>query len=346
MRIAIVNDVRMIIEVLRRVISNVPSYEVAWIAKDGAEAVKKCAEDTPDLILMDLIMPVMGGVDATNAIMKNTPCAILIVTSNVSDNMSKVFEAMGYGALDVVNAPVVNNISSPEGIDEILKKIATIGQLLGIKEKTKGKKDKGAGYGKLAGLKKKLPPLVVIGASTGGPMALAKIISRFPENTQLATVIIQHVDQQFSQGLAAWLAEQTLIPVEIARNGIMPSAGKILLAGTNNHLMMTHSLALKYTPTPLELPYRPSVDIFFNSIAQNWPDKGVAILLTGMGNDGAKGMKALHDLGWHTIAEHQKSCVVFGMPKAAIELGAASEVLPIEQIAPKVLSYVREFHDQ
>lgn len=339
MRIAIVNDVKMIVEILRRAIAKIPRYEVAWVAYDGSEAVKKCAQDTPDLIMMDLVMPKMGGTEAIYAIMKNTPCAILIVTSSVGDNMAKVFEAMGHGALDVVSAPFMDEVNYPQGVDEILRKIDTIAKLLG-KVGIGQDKQLQIASPKLLRNKKPLPPLLVIGASTGGPIALAKIVSRFPQDVKFATVIIQHVDEQFAGGLANWLSEQTKLNVKVAFNGCVPEAGKILVAGKNSHLIMTSNLSLKYSIEPLEATSCPSVDVFFNSVAENWPEKSMAILLTGMGNDGAKGLKVLHDAGWYTVAEDKKTCVVYGMPKAAIELGAVTDVLPLDQIASKILTKI------
>src|SRR3989442_12517502 len=131
MRIAIVNDMLIAVEALRRVVSGAPGYQVAWMARDGAEAVVKCAADTPDLILMDLIMPGLDGVEATRQIMMESPCAILVVTATVSGNAPKVFEAMGFGALDAVNTPVLGAHGKLEGATALLNKIATIGKLIG-----------------------------------------------------------------------------------------------------------------------------------------------------------------------------------------------------------------------
>ena len=140
MRIAIVNDVRMTVEMLKRVLTSVPDYELAWVAYDGVEAVEKCAKDVPDLILMDLIMPNMDGVQATKIIMKNSPCSILIVTASVSRNISKVFEAMGFGALDVVSTPVLDLKGPGIGGDDLIKKIELIGSLIGKSAKSTVKK--------------------------------------------------------------------------------------------------------------------------------------------------------------------------------------------------------------
>jgi two-component system response regulator WspF len=162
---------------------------------------------------------------------------------------------------------------------------------------------------------------VVFGSSTGGPFALSKILSQFPVDLKAAVIVIQHVDQQFASGFADWLGGQIKY-----------------VAGRNDHLVMISGTHLRYTPIPEEVLYRPSVDVFFQSVAHNWPKTGVAVLLTGMGNDGANGMKALFDRGWLTIAEHQNSCVVYGMPKAAIEAGAAKEILLLDKIASAVLN--------
>jgi len=131
MRIAIVNDVMMAVEAVRRVVIGSSGHQLAWVALDGEDAVARCAADTPDLILMDLIMPKMGGVEATRQIMANTPCAIVIVTANVDDNSSKVFEAMGAGALDAVNTPVLESPSASDGAAALLAKIETIRKLIG-----------------------------------------------------------------------------------------------------------------------------------------------------------------------------------------------------------------------
>lgn len=324
MRIGIVNDVAMAVEVLRRVVSG-GGHEVAWIARDGAEAVEKCAADRPDLVLMDLIMPVMDGVQATAAIMRRCPCAILVVTATVSGNAAKVFDAMGCGALDVTGTPVIGPAGTLAGAGALLEKIGTIGKLLG---KAGARHNGPAGVG--------LPRLIAIGASTGGPKALAKLLSMLPRRPDVSLVIVQHVDRQFAPGLADWLGEYTEFQVAIAHEGTPVEPGMVFLAATNDHLVLAGDRALRYTLEPRDYIYRPSVDVFFASLRDNWPSPGIAVLLTGMGRDGAGGLLALRGAGWHTIAQDEASSVVYGMPRAAAEMKAAVEILPLEMIGPAI----------
>lgn len=335
MRIAIANDILICIEALRRIVTATPGYELAWIAQNGAEAVTKCAADTPDLILMDLVMPVMDGVEATRRIMTQSPCAILLVTAGVNRLTSKVFEAISYGALDAVGAPI-GQTEYPEGNKGLLAKIATIAKLIGQSPKQRSRitptfpaKCSTA----------HLPPLIVMGASTGGPRALAKILSQFPTDSGVAVVIVQHVDAQFVPGFVDWLNSQVLMPVELAISDCRPQAGKILVAGMNEHLVMRTDLKLDHTLEPQNCSYRPSIDVLFKSVAERWSQPGIGILLTGMGRDGAAGLAQLRTAGWYTIAQDQASSVVYGMPKVAAELGAAVDVLSIDAIAPACLKH-------
>ena len=330
MRVAIVDDSTMAVESLRRVLASSPNYQLAWVARDGAEAVWRCTLDTPDLILMDLVMPVMDGVEATRKIMASTPCAILIVTSTVSGNASKVFQAMGCGALDAVNTPILGSAGDAPGKAELLAKIAMIGKLVCHK-----RDDVAAPRGNKGmdnSLKSNNTALVAIGASSGGPHALAQVLSALPADFSSPVVIVQHVDEHFSSELAQWLDKQCALNVRLARSEDTLMPGQVLIAGTNDHLIIRPDNHLDYTPFPKEMPYRPSVDMFFNSVADNWRGNAVAVLLTGMGRDGAEGLLHLRQRGVHTIAQNEATCAVYGMPRAAVKLNAAVDVLPLGDI--------------
>ncbi|MBU4200661.1 MAG: chemotaxis-specific protein-glutamate methyltransferase CheB [Verrucomicrobia bacterium] len=337
MRIAIVNDLNLAVEALRRVVNSIPDYAIAWVAHDGAEAVTQCARDVPDLILMDLIMPVMDGVEATRIIMKSTPCAILVVTATVAGNAAKVFEAMGFGALDAVCTPAFNATGRLEGDTELLKKIKAIANLIGMVDPV-FKMSLAERERSLVSLS----PVVALGSSTGGPKALAEILSGLPARLGAPVVVVQHVDVQFSQGLVEWLGNQTPLSVILAKEGMTLKADTVFVAGTNDHLIVGPDMALHYTPDPVDYPYRPSVDALFQSLSTHWPRRGVAALLTGMGKDGARGLLALRRDGWHTIAQDQATSVIYGMPRAAVEINAVVDVLPIQRIAAAILNHIQK----
>ncbi len=332
MRIAIVNDLSLAVEILRRIVLESAVHKVAWVAKTGEEAVRKSRDDTPDLILMDLFMPDMDGVEATRRIMYASPCPILVVTATMEDHAGKVFEAMGHGALDAINTPMMGTgESAQKSRDALLKKISIIEKL-----KINSQVNPSKNASKAAPISK-VSTLIVMGASTGGPKALADILSLMPANLSAGIVIAQHVDGEFSAGMASWLDEQSPLSIRLAEEGASPSRATALLAGKNDHLILTSNLTLSYTKEPVATPFRPSVDVLFKSVAAHWPSMGIAVLLTGMGRDGAEGMKMLHRVGWHTIAQDEATSVVYGMPKAARDLGAASEILPVDRIAKAIL---------
>ena len=160
-----------------------------------------------------------------------------------------------------------------------------------------------------------------------------------PADFRPGIVIVQHVDTQFAQGLADWLDEQTLLKVKLAKEGDRPQSGIVLIAGSDNHLVMTETGRLYYQQEPKDIPYRPSIDVFWRSLNTFWKGTITAVLLTGMGKDGARAMLELKQNGAYTIAQDEASCAVFGMPKAAIELRAVIDVRPLKQIASALITY-------
>ncbi|MGG5288379.1 chemotaxis response regulator protein-glutamate methylesterase [Pseudomonas shirazensis] len=334
MRIAIVNDMPLAVEALRRALALEPAHELIWVASNGQEAVERCAEQTPDLILMDLIMPVMDGVEATRRIMAATPCAIVIVTVDRKQNVHRVFEAMGHGALDVVDTPALGAGDPREAAAPLLRKILNIGWLIG-QQRTAAPSSVPTAVREAS----QRTGLVAIGSSAGGPAALEVLLKGLPKQFPAAIVLVQHVDQVFAAGMADWLSSTCGQVVRLAREGEPPQAGQVLLAGTNHHIRLLKNGQLAYTAEPVNEIYRPSIDVFFESVARYWNAPGVGVLLTGMGRDGAQGLKMMRQQGFLTIAQDQQSSAVYGMPKAAAAIDAAMEIRPLERIAGRLTEF-------
>jgi two-component system response regulator WspF len=331
MRIGIANDSPTAAEALRRVVSASGAHRVAWIARNGLDAVRLCVDLPPDLVLMDLSMPELDGVEATRQIMQRAPCAILVVTAAPQDNVNGVFRALGAGALDVTATPVL--LGQPGGEAALLAKIRTIGKLIG------GTRDDIAPVARFSGASggEAVTHLVAIGASTGGPMALAKLLSRWQPPADTTVVVVQHIDAAFADQMAKWLGDQVSVPVRAIAGGDAPEGGIIQLARTNDHLYLTPGGRFCYDNHPRDEIYRPSIDVFFRSVALHWERAATGVLLTGMGRDGAIGLLALRRAGKTTIAQDEASSAVYGMPKAAAELGAAEKILALDSISHALL---------
>jgi chemotaxis response regulator CheB len=242
-----------------------------------------------------------------------------------------VFEALRAGAIDVVGTPTITPEKRRGGAAMLLAKIDTVSRLVGgdagrepARQSDRNNLRPGI-----------VPPrcLVVIGASAGGPAALATILGGLSHDFPAAVVVIQHMDAQFAPLMVSWLNDQSPLSVRMARDGDQLQVGAALVASTNDHLVFVNAHTLGYTPEPRDAVYRPSIDVFCDSVIRHWRGKVVGILLTGMGRDGATGLKALRNTGAMTIAQDRTSCVVYGMPKAAAELDAAVAILPLDRIA-------------
>jgi two-component system response regulator WspF len=353
MRIAIVNDLVLAQAVLRRLVESVPAYSVAWTAADGAEAVHRAATDRPDVILMDLVMPVMDGAEATRRIMAASPCPILVVTASVGGNFGKVYEALGAGGLDAVKTPTFGPGGSVQDGDAILERLAKLERAAAGAGSTSSPSPAG---GKRPGVEVSasplspgrwgektpaLPPFLALGASTGGPEALAQVLAALVPAPPGPVVVVQHIAADFAAGFATWLQSRTGLPIQLVRDGVTPVAGQVYVVGSDDHVVLRADRHFVHTPEPRAYPYRPSVNIFFESLALGWPRPGVAVLLTGMGTDGARGLERLKELGWHTIAQDEATSVVYGMPRAAAERNAATQILPLAQIGPAVLARLK-----
>ena len=326
MRIGIISRTSGAAESLSAALQSAAAHEIVWIALTRGDAVARCVAHRPDLVVMDLGAGAET-VQVTRQIMASAPCPILIVTDSVRRDAGPVFEAMGYGALDAIDIPSSGQRDRPEIAALLLRKVAMLARLIGSTSSDRH----------LRAAENRPPmPLVAMGASAGGPAALATVLVRLPKTFDASVVIVQHVDEPFTTSMSEWLSRETGHTVAIAEEDERPTPGRILMASARGHLVMRPTGRLGYTSEPSYSVYRPSIDVFFHSLCQSWQTVAVGVLLTGMGRDGALGLKALRSRGFHTIAQDQTSSAVYGMPKAAVDMGAAIEILPAECIAARL----------
>jgi two-component system response regulator WspF len=295
-------------------------YQLAWCAADNTEAVDLNAVDAPDVILMDAQMDAAGII---RRILQQNPCPILMVTDSIEKHADLVFKAMGAGAVDAVAVPEIKHAA-----ETVLKKIARLGLL----SHSVGKIDATVHTG-IPSNEPGYQHMVIIGCSSGGPTAVASLLARLPANYHSPVVVLQHINAEFAPHLATWLDEKTPLQVKIAQTGDRLAAGLVYIAASGNHLVMNQEYKLYYNVEPRETYYRPSVDVFFHSVAKHWSNPLTAILLTGMGRDGAQGLLELREVGAYTIAQDEHTSAVYGMPKAAARMGAAVDILPIQKIS-------------
>jgi len=327
MRIGIVDEARRA-EILKRAILLGAEHEVSWLADSEPALAEQCAAGVPDLVLVNVDLRSVDGLAATRRLVRDARSAVLVTVAGQADP-ARVFEAIGHGALDAV---ALNDAADVAGIAAVLlPKIAAMARWIG-KTGAKGgalvsaADDRGAACHRL----------IAIGASAGGPAALSVVLGGLPRTLPAGVVVVQHLGEDFTEGVAEWLQRSTLLDVRVAREGDRPSAGTVLVAGGNDHLIFKTSGRMGYTSEPREKIYRPSIDVFFQSVCRLWRGSAVGVLLTGMGRDGAQGLQALRAQGFHTIAQDEATCAVYGMPKAAAALNAAVEILPLDRIAGRI----------
>jgi len=326
MRIAIAHRDPNKVQLISHLITGM-GLTICWTCYSAEEVTEHCLIRSPDLLLIQLDLLDVN----THKLFKNllkSSITIVAISDPEKHKPGDIFEAMSAGVQDVVCEPAIDDSNSLENLKNkilsIKKLYASLNTIDEVKQASSAKK----------------APLVAIGSSTGGPAALRGILNMLPQQTGAVWVIVQHMDVQFSQGLAQWLNDQTGLNIQIARHKQTPRINCIYMAGTNDHLIINKAGQFEYTKEPVDYPYRPSVNAFFESALNNWPNKIIGVLLTGMGRDGANGLLSLYKHGMLTIAQNQKSCAVYGMPKAAVELNAVSIELNINDIADKIIKNI------
>ncbi|NER80194.1 MAG: chemotaxis-specific protein-glutamate methyltransferase CheB [Leptolyngbya sp. SIO1D8] len=346
-RVLLVEDSPVSLTLLKRILSSSPEIEVVGTAKTGLEALDLIPNIHPDVICTDFHMPQMNGLELTTQIMARYPRPILVISASVQEKEDhhRIFQLLEAGAVDTFPKPVAGLNANDALLQQML--INKVKVLSGVKVFQK-KSSQTISKQSLRQPSKKLPELhcdpriIAIGASTGGPLALQEIFSQLSNDFPLPIVCVQHISQGFLQGLIDWLAKDCQLPIHIAQAGERPQPGCIYFSSDHQHLEINHLGRFSYSRIPPVDNHCPSVTVLFNSVAQFYGRCAVGILLTGMGRDGAEGMKAIADSDGLTIAQDEATSVVFGMPKEAIDLGAAQHILSIKSIPLELLRFQKK----
>ena len=339
-RVVIADDSLVAREMLAQILATDPDIEVVGQAKNGEEAVDLVANLRPDLVTMDIHMPKMDGLAATEKIMAYTPTPILVVSSSVhGEGMGSAFDALKRGALEVIKKPEPKEWADLERIGrDVLRKVKVLANVRVITH-IHGRRShaRSVTIDEVAGNAERR--IVAIGSSTGGPSALLSVLAKLPADLPVPVLVAQHIADGFIPGLVSWLDGGAKIKVVAATDGERPKPGTVYFAPTGSNMVIDGS-TIRFQPAGAGQLYIPSADTLFESVARSFGKRSIGVILTGMGADGANGLKVMHDIGAATIAQNEETCTVFGMPRAAIELGAASKVLPIEDVADGILEYL------
>jgi two-component system, chemotaxis family, protein-glutamate methylesterase/glutaminase len=330
-KVLLADDSLLTRTVLRETFTGTDDIIVAGEAANGREAIDLAAILRPDLIVMDLMMPVLDGISAIEEIMESNATPILVLSATVDDReVGLAFSAIKKGALDVMEKP---GILGDGFADRIIEKVRLLSRIRVIRRPKRREREPAEPAPSLpaSGDRK----VLAIGASTGGPKAVKSIVGTLPRNFPGAVFIVQHIASGFARGFAQWLDSESSISVRLARDGDGYEPGVALVAPNDCHMIVEKGRVTLVDFPPVNC-CRPSIDVFFESLARERGAESVGVLLTGMGKDGALGLSLMRERGGVTIVQDEESCIVFGMPKAAIALRAADDVLPLGKIPEAV----------
>ena len=342
-RVLVVEDSLTVRKRLLQVLATDPVIEVAGEAGDGKTAIELCSELHPDVVTLDMQLPVLSGLAVAEYIMAYCPTPILIVSSSTNrGDLYKTYDALAAGALDVLEKPKGDEL---DGAWEttFLSTIKLISRIRVITH-MRGRRQNGATTTLDRGVfKDSAYRLVAIGASTGGPAAIAEILGTLPADFPFPLLVVIHIGEAFGRLLAEWLDSHSQLRVRCAVDGEpLPEVGQacVILAPPGRHTIVSRG-RLHLTDQAERHSCRPSVDVLFESVAREMGPRSIACLLTGMGKDGAEGLLAVRRAGGRTLAQDETSSTIFGMPQEAIRIGAAEKVVALNEVAPALLALVQ-----
>ena len=344
-RTLIVEDSSVELELLVHLLRSDPGIEVIGVATDGEKALEAVQRLKPDVITMDIHMPRMNGYETTRRIMESHPVPIVIVSGSfVANDMEKTFHAVEAGALAIVRKPCgPGHPGFATDAEELIRTVKTMSEVRVVRRWPKRTTTAVSAPQVLAvPAPKQTINVVAIGASTGGPTALQELFCALPGSFSVPIMAVQHMTRGFMEGFTRWLAQSSGLPVHVASAGELLLPGHIYFAPEDKHMLVGKDFRIHLSDASPENGLRPAVSVLFRSVAEAFGANAAAVLLTGMGRDGAQELKQLHQCGAVTLIQDRETSVVYGMPGEALLLGAADHVLPPAKIAAALAHLVTE----
>jgi two-component system, chemotaxis family, protein-glutamate methylesterase/glutaminase len=341
-RVLVVDDSAFVRQALSRMIASAPDMEVAGTATDGLDGVEKAKSLAPDVITLDIQMPRLGGLEALQRIMAESPVPVLLLSSLTQEGAEVTLRGLDLGAVDFVDKSRVQGSMNLLGLAEELQ--SKIRALAWSRERRASALASALpSAAAAAGAARGPMEAVVIGTSTGGPPALQVIIPSLPADLNLAILIVQHMPLGFTRSLAQRLASKSQLPVREAEDEELVKPRTVLIAPAGKHMRLRRRgsvIRVLLDDEPRDALHRPSVDVLMTSVAKAYGSRVLGLVLTGMGADGVEGLRAIRAAGGQTVAESEETCVIYGMPKAAVEAGVVDRVVPLTRMADEIRAAV------
>jgi two-component system chemotaxis response regulator CheB len=342
-RVLVVDDSALMRKLIPLILERDPDIEVVGTAMDGAFALRKIAELQPDIVTLDLEMPRMDGLETLRMIMRGAPLPVIVFSTHSKEGAYSTFKALALGAIDFVAKP---RDAAAGNLEPVALQLA---EKIKVAKRAGGRKTIPKPVLEIPPSSKKrsrpaIPPnrIIAIGISTGGPNALQYLLTQFPADFPATFVVVQHMPEGFTDMFARRLDECCALDVHEAKSGDLLIAGRVLICPGNRHMMvrrMPRGEMVVLSDTPPINGHRPSADVLFHSVAQEFGLTSVGVIMTGMGEDGAEGIGAIKAAGGMTIAQSEETCVVSGMPRAAILKGFVQKVLPLDTLGAHLISH-------
>lgn len=350
-RVLVVDDSAFTRKIISDMLNSDPDIEVVGIARDGRMGVEKALNLKPDVITLDVEMPVMNGLEALEIIMREIPTPVVMLSALTQEGAATTLQALEMGAVDFVPKPSGSIVLSVDEIHDILLEKVKIAAKARVRPgKVRYRAERLRMRSERLGLKREMRPrkaeepcpVVVIGTSTGGPSALNRVLPDLPSHIPAGILVVQHMPPGFTGSLAARLNDACAIEVKEAEEGDRIERGKALLAPGGHHMIVRASGKVRLSHAPPRNGVRPAIDNTMESAVDIYGNKLIGVVLTGMGRDGMEGMAAIKASGGKTIAEHESTCVIYGMPRAVIEKGLADVIVPLHEVGNAIMKTVDE----